>query len=182
LIILVDHQLEYDQLQVSLQCQIHSAKMEFIHKDGDIQGSNDSKSESKHRNPLVEMISDVDGYLFKRLQEFLPYTLINRLLNVSIKFRDMKKLYHYWKLDVSHCQKYLLRFPSDILFRKKLNSLITNPNTQLSLCNFNDQEMRHVSTLDGSHALSISNRHGIIDMSSTNDRVRIFSCYYLCSD
>jgi hypothetical protein len=102
--------------------------------------------------------------IFQEVQDFLDHskTDINNILNVSRKFKLMKKSSFYWKMN----KKYSLEYNSNVLYRLRVDSLLTNKNTQLSLNLFNCNTISDVSTLGNVHTLKISGCHGITDVSS----------------
>jgi hypothetical protein len=86
--------------------------------------SNIDKSESKNVNKLVEIISDVQGYLYNHLREYLggAYADTSNFLKDSSKFQELKKLNFYWKLN----EKYSFEYYEDVNYRTRLDFLLTD--------------------------------------------------------
>jgi hypothetical protein len=125
---------------------------------------------SKCKNHLIDMLSDSEGFLFRRLQEYINYTNINNLLNVSIEFKEQKKLHFYWKLNQKNSKKYCSNNSKEQEdFRAKLGPLLVNKKVQLSLnlSSFDANRYIDVSTLGNVNTLTMG-RYGISDISCIN--------------
>jgi hypothetical protein len=102
--------------------------------------------------------------IFQQAQEFLNHKNNSRynLLNVFRKFQDLKKSCYYWKLS----RRYSLEYYTDLFFESRLNLLLTDGKTQLSLKLWSQVGIWDVSALGNVHALDLSNCSGISDLSA----------------
>jgi N-glycosylase/DNA lyase len=71
-------------------------------------------------------------FIFQQLKEFLNHktTDTNNLLNASNKLRILKKSDFYWKLNAEYSLDY---YGNKGNFQSRIDSLLTNARTQLSL-------------------------------------------------
>jgi hypothetical protein len=67
--------------------------------------------------------------IFQELQDFLGNKSSNMLLNLSKKFKAVKKVKYYWKLNYEHSRQYY----REIDFKSRLESIFTRSDRQLSL-------------------------------------------------
>jgi hypothetical protein len=104
----------------------------------------------------------LDGLLFREIKEFLNNTNIsaNNLLNVSRKFKELKKDHFYWKLN----KKYSLIYYNSSPYRERIRLLIKTKR-QLSLNLYHNSEVVDVSVLADIHTLDLSYCDNITDVS-----------------
>lgn len=118
----------------SFSSKLFSCKINLVNKmTGNVIAVDNIQSKTA-ANHFIELISDTEGYLYKSIEEFLGfpygrYTDRNRLLNVSRKFQHLKKEKFHWNLN----EKYSARYYRNITYKRKLDSLLSNTKTQLSL-------------------------------------------------
>jgi hypothetical protein len=68
---------------------------------------------------LIDKITLTD-LLFEQLQRYVNYSTINNLLNLSKKYKGVKKLQFFWKLN----NKYSVKYYRENDFKFKLNALL----------------------------------------------------------
>jgi hypothetical protein len=103
-----------------------------------------------------------------------PHT--NNLLNASKSFQIMKKSKYYWKLN----KEYSLMYYLDSDFRRRLNSLLSRPEQQLSLnLRHKSHEVKNESVLDNAHSLDLSHCRDITDVSAQGDVHTLSLIHYL---
>jgi hypothetical protein len=157
----------------------NSKRESEIERECERKGKSESESESDERENDSEneggmkknatkitvfekmMLSD---FIFQNLQEFLsyPYTELNNSLTVSRNFRDLKRSIFYWKLNKEYSLKYFM----DTNYRIRLDLLIANSKTQLSLDLSRFSEITNVSTLGNVHELNLSECANLTDVSA----------------
>jgi hypothetical protein len=69
------------------------------------------------------------GILFEQLQRYVDYSSINNLLNASKKYKVVKQVNCYWKLN----RKYSMKYYNEDLFRWNFLSIDTNRQLSLNL-------------------------------------------------
>jgi hypothetical protein len=118
----------------------------------------------------------LNDLIFQKLEEFLNYRNgdMNSLLNVSRRFKILKKMKYYWKLN----KKYSAEYYRDDTFKSKMDSLLIDSKIQLSL-NFSkftetwsliqppaEYDVIDVSTLSNIHELDLTGCDRIVDISA----------------
>jgi hypothetical protein len=100
---------------------------------------------------LIDKITLTD-LLFEQLQRYVNYSTINNLLNLSKKYKGVKKLQFFWKLN----NKYSVKYYRENDFKFKLNALLDDVNRQLSLDFGGYDSIWDVTSLRNIYSLDLS--------------------------
>jgi hypothetical protein len=112
---------------------------------------------------LALFISVIDNDLvFQEFKEYLHTKTLNNLLNVTQQFNATKKRKFYWNLNKMYSERYYC----DVAFKRKLDSIITNANLQLSvnLTESKDVKVVDLNVLKNLDALNLYRCHNIMDV------------------
>jgi hypothetical protein len=104
----------------------------------------------------------LNGLLFQEIKESLNNSVMgtNNLLNISIKFQELKKEHFYWNLNKQYSRYYYTSLP----YRERI-TLLMKTTRQLSLDLNSCSEIVDVSVLADIHTLDLRNCYSILDVS-----------------
>jgi hypothetical protein len=115
------------------------------------------------KSALALFISVIDNDLvFQEFKEYFDSKTLNNLLNVTKQFYGIKKRNFYWNLNKMYSERYYC----DVAFRRKIDSIITNANIQLSvnLTEPKDVKVVDLNMLKNLNSLNIYRCHNIVDV------------------
>jgi len=150
-------------------CQQNCKKLEEVGQE--VNNHNENYENRDVRNTDISR-DIIDNYfdkifaidvLFQQIQSFLncSNTSMNNLLNTSRSFQVLKRTKFYWNLNRNysakyHNKNYSLKFYGEISFKDRLDFLLTNTRTQLSLNLSSFMCLSNVNTLGHVHTLNLS--------------------------
>jgi hypothetical protein len=101
-------------------------------------------------------------FLFQHLQELFTCTDLNNSFNVSRKLQILKRSKFCWKMN----REYSLKYHKDTNYRARLDLLLTNGRTQLSLNLSQFSEVDIANVLENVHSLNLRDYRNVTDVST----------------